>query len=85
MRKVLLILVLALSFTSCEKEEDCDNCIITGKRSLEESGFSSDGRQIYLVEVDCSNSHPVVAFNNRIVWEADNIGETVCNTEGVFN
>ena len=84
MRKILLILVLALSFTSCEKEEeDCD-CTITGKQSLEESGLSTDGRQIYLVVVDCPNSS-VVAFNNRIVWEADNIGENICNTDGVFN
>ena len=84
MRKVLLILVVALSFTSCDKEEDCDNCIITGKQTLEESGLSADGRQTYMVEVDCPNSN-VGAFNNRIVWEADNIGETVCNTDGVFN
>ena len=82
MRKVLLILVL--SFTSCDKEEDCDNCIITGKLSLEESGFSADGRQTYMVEVDCSNS-TTGAFNNRIVWEADNIGETICNIEAVYN
>tara|TARA_B110000459_G_C16395944_1_gene396429 strand:- start:425 stop:679 length:255 start_codon:yes stop_codon:yes gene_type:complete len=84
MRKVLLILVLALSFTSCDKEEDCENCIITGKRSLEESGLSGDGRQIYFVEVDCPNSS-VGAFNNRIIWEAENIGGTVCNTDGVWN
>ena len=84
MRKVLLILVLALSFSSCDKEENCDNCIITGKWSLEESGLSGDGRQTYMVEVDCPNSD-TGAFNNRIVWEADNIGETVCNTDGVFN
>jgi len=80
MRKVLLILVLALSFTSCDNEEDCDNCIITGKSPIEES----EGRLLYFVEVDCANSN-TAAFNNRIVWEADNIGETVCNTVAVFN